>query len=157
MGQVDPLDAAREAREERQHAAGARAEIDHEVKGASASGGEHGLLDLGVGVVQRAQLVPVFGDAPEIGVGGGDTLAFHFAQAGEVALDFRVGGINPGDQPVDEGARPPFPRQAIEDPCAFGQAFDQAGAGEEFEVARQAGLALVQDLRKLAHGQLAVR
>jgi hypothetical protein len=45
--------------------------------------------------------------------------------------------------------------QAIKDPAAFAKAVEQAGSAKELQVTRYSRLALPQNLRKLAYGQLA--
>lgn len=47
--------------------------------------------------------------------------------------------------------------KAVEHPGALAEALDQAGVGQELEVARDARLALSQNLSELAHRPLAMR
>jgi hypothetical protein len=157
VGQVDALDAPCTGSKKREHPAGAGAEVDDEVERAAACGGEHGFLDVGVGIVQRAQPVPLLGDTREILLGGGGAFGLHRAQLVDILL--QLGVILPhGDvERVDQIAGLTLDRQAVEHPCPFRQALHQTGGREEFQVPGQGWLALVQHLCQLSDRQLAAR
>ncbi len=129
---------------------GARAEVDHEVERARAGSGQHGLLDVGFRIVQRAQAGPSRRRR-------GEVLSRRLRPArpsprrsrSRVAADVRRHRDRWRRSSVSTRPAPAPLRASGRTPSAFRQAFDQPGARSEFQVPRQARLALVQDLRQV--------
>ena len=96
-------------------------------------------------------MVPLGGDAFEIG--GGVSLAFAMddAEAGVVAFTGLV--FQQVEDGVDQGAGTAVGGDAVEDAGSVGETFDQAGVSHQLQVAGDAGLALVEDARQLHHRQ----
>ncbi len=107
--------------------------------------------------MERADLGPVIGVGAEIGGGlfgaRGADLTETLAVADQDRLVLR--------QPLDDGLREAraraFMGQPEEGPGAFALALDEAGAGHQLQMARNAGLGLAEDFGEVGDVQLAVR
>ena len=111
-------------------------------------------LDRLVGDVQLADAVPFGGVAAEIGLRGVGARGPHGGQPLAVAREDRIGGIEPLDQLAGELGAAAALAQAEERPGAFAEALDQAGLGQQLQMARDARLRLAQDVGEVGDGQL---
>ena len=142
--------------QEAQQAAGAGADIQQ-------VGGPVGLeqalqlgLDQGTVDAEVALAVPARGPAVEIAFG---LLAAGLAHGGETLPVEHQRRIVVGQQAAERARHPRTLAAlgpAVEHPAALAEAVEQAGLGQDLEVARDARLALAQHLDQLAHRPLAL-
>ena len=92
--------------------------------------------------------------AAEIVLRGGGARAAHGGEPLAVARDDRIVGIEPRDQRARDVGRAAALAEAEERPGAFAEALDQAGLGQEPQMARNARLRLAQDFGEVGDGQL---
>ena len=150
-----PIACAGARPEQLDHPAGAGADIDQPAERPSAERTVDRPLDLALGDVERADLVPHFGVAGEIAVGrlgalGADRLGPR-----------RIGGeqrlrrsVRPLVDEREQRLDPLRIGERQEHPAALLAPLEHAGVGEDLEVARNARLALAEHLRQLADRQL---
>ena len=138
------------------HPAGAGADVDEAAERPLAKRAIDRALDLALGDVERADLVPDLGVAGEIAVGS----------LGALGAD-RFGPRRVGGEQCLRRRRPPSSSisansgstrsglgEGQEHPAAFLAPLENSGIGEDLEMARDARLALAENLRKLADRQL---
>ncbi len=140
--------------EQFQHAAGAGAEIEQRADRPVGERGADRVLHRFVGDMQLADAIPLGGVAAEIGLRGGRARGAHRRQPLAVAR-------HASDRP-DRAARarraplrrrPPCSAEPEERPGAFAKALDQAGFGQQLEMARDARLRLAQNLGEVGDRQ----
>ena len=139
-------------REQFEHAAGPRAEIEQAANRPVADHRQDRRLDPALRRVQRADRVPVGGALGEI---GRRLLAPRFArrrQPGAVGGEGRVGGIDAGDERARQRAA--GVGEPIERPGAFALALGEAGFDQQFQMPRHARLRLAENGDELADRQL---
>ncbi len=112
------------------------------------------VLDRFIGDMQLADAVPLGGVAAEIGLRGGRARGAHRGEPLAVARDGRVGRIEPRDELARELGAAAALAQPEERPGAFAEALDQAGLGQELEMARDARLRLAQDVGEVGDREL---
>ena len=141
--------------EQFQHAAGAGAEIEQRAERPVGERLADRALDRLVGDVQLADAVPFRGMRAEIVLRGcgARARAPRRAARGRAAA---IGsfGIEPRDQRARELGAAAALGQAEERPGALAEALDQAGFGQQLEMARDARLRLAQDLGEVGDRQL---
>ena len=140
--------------EQFEHAAGAGAEIEQRAERRAGERRADRRLDRLVGDVQLADAVPLGGMAAEIGLRGGGARGPHGGQPLAVARDGRIAGIEPRDQLARELGAAAVLAEAEEGPGAFAEPLDQAGLGQQLEMARDARLRLAQDVGEIGDRQL---
>jgi len=144
------------------HAPGAGADIEQGAQRSAIKLGYQRIFDQLIGDVQLAQFVPLasmtleiaFCDAFARFADCGQFLAIGLADRCEFGA-FALGNGEHACHGVDD--RSPAVRGcwgAQEHPAAFAAAFCQAGIAQDPDMARDARLALAEDLRELAHRQL---
>ena len=114
-------------------------------------------LDLAVGDVQGAQLVPALGVVAEEAHGGGLAALLQGVEPRAVGGDAGVPGIEPAHELAHQGrvvARGDEP-EARE--LGLAEALQQARLDQQLEMARHARLALAQDVDIVADGQILAR
>ena len=149
---IDADGAVGARREQFEHAAGPRAEIEQAADRPVADHRQDRRLDPALRRVQRADRVPVGGALGEI---GRRLLAPRFArrrQPGAVGGEGRVGGIDAGDQRARQRAA--GVGEPIERPGAFALALGEAGFDQQFQMPRDARLRLAENGDELADRQL---
>src|SRR5690606_37296111 len=117
---------------------------------------EHRRLHRLFGHVKLAQLVPAFGHLGEI---GRRLFLLRGPDRGEplhVADAVRTVRLEPADQPARQVAPCPVRRQPVIGPGALCVAGNEASVGEELEVARDARLALAENLGEILDRMLAL-
>ena len=112
------------------------------------------LLDPLVGDVQAADPVPVGGVPGEVLPCRLRPIGPHGAQPLPVVGDRRIGGVEVGERPADDAGAGPDVGEAEERPRPLRRTGDEAGLGEQLEVARHPWLRLAQDLGEVRHGEL---
>ncbi len=144
--QIEPNCRLRAAGKQREHPARAGAEVDHLPKRPLGRGGQDRGLDVGVGDIERAQLVPQRGVAFEIGLGLGRPFRPDFSQTVTISAQTSVMLIDDRQDTVENGPAGRVGGESVEGPAAVGEAFDQSAGGEKTQMPGDAGLALVHDL-----------
>ena len=139
--------------EQFEHAAGAGAEIEQRAERLVGERGADGVFDRLVGDVQLADAVPFGGVRAEIGLRGGGARLPHRGEPLAVARDGRIGRIEPREQRARNLGPAAVLGQAEERPGALAEALDQAGFGQQLEMARNARLRLAQDVGEVGDGQ----
>src|SRR6516162_1560485 len=81
-------------------------------------------------------------------------LALDRAQSLKIESDRRIGVAARGHKLARQRTRRARLAQAIKDPATLTEAVEQAGLTQKLQVTRYPRLALPQNLRKLAHGEL---
>src|SRR5207302_4148541 len=112
-------------------------------------------LDLALVDVERADAVPLHGIFAEIGGGGFGALTLDCGKPLEVERDRLVGLAASGDKMPAQRARRAARTEAVEHPAALAKPVEQPRLAEQLQMARDAGLALPEDLRQLADRELA--
>ena len=154
---VDADSLAGERGEQFEHAAGAGAEIEQDVDiGGADQAGERG-LDLGLGDVQGADLVPMAGNPAEIGLGGALPGLDDARQTLAIALQERVIGRQQVDDEAGHGCAGAGLGQTEQHPAPLLVAVDQTGLAHQLEVTADPRLALRQDGGELGDVEFAMR
>ena len=137
-----------------QDAPGAGADVEQ--VGHLLAGDELGELALHLVVVdiEGAQFVPLHGDLAEVVLGPAGALAHQFLEALQIAQHRRVVVRQGVDQGLCQGRRRAMVGQAEIDPAALAVAVQQAGLGQQLQVARQPRLALAEDLDQVGDRQV---
>ena len=140
--------------EQFEHAAGAGAEIEQRTDRAVGERGLDRALDRRVGDMQAADAVPLGGVLAEIGLRGGGARGAHRGEPPAVAHHHRIGRIEPADQRLRDVGDAAALAEPIERPAPLAEAIDQAGFGEQLQMARDARLRLAQDFGEVGDRQL---
>ena len=112
-------------------------------------------FDLAFCDMERTDLVPAAGDIGEVAVGGVRALSPDGLDPRGIRGEQRLGrGIGPAIDQREHRLDPLRIGQRQEHPAAFLAALENSRIGENLEVARDARLALPQDLRELANRKL---
>ena len=152
---VDPDRLARARPEQLDHPAGAGADIDQAAERPVAERVVDRPLDLAFGDVERADLVPDFGMAGEIAIGGLGALGADGLGARGVGSEQRLGcRVGPGVDEREHRLDPFGVGKRQENPAAFLAPLEHARVGEDLQMARDPRLALAEHLRELADGKL---
>ena len=140
-------------REQFEHPAGAGAEIEQRAERPVGERRADRGLDGRVGNVQLADIVPLGRVAAEIGLRGGGARSPARRPAARGRAAMRIVGIEPGDQRARDVGRAAALAEPEEGPGAFAEALDQAGFGQQPQVARNPRLRLAQDFGEIGDGQ----
>jgi hypothetical protein len=154
---VDADGLAGQRREELEHAPGAGAEVEQEVDLVGADEGGKGGLDLGLGDMQGADLVPMAGDPAEIGLGSALAGLDNACQALGITLQELVLGRQQVDDEACDGRSGAGLGEAEQHPAPLLVAIDQAGLAHQLEVAADPGLALGENRCQLGDVEFAMR
>ena len=141
------------AANEFEHAAGAGAEIEQRADRLVGERRADRVFDRGVGDMELADAVPLGGVAAEIILRGGGARGAHRGEPLAVARDDRIVGIEPRDQRARDIGDAAALAQAEEGPRSFAEALDQAGLGQQPQMAGQPRLRLAQDFGEVGDGQ----
>ena len=141
--------------EQFEHAAGAGAEIEQRAERLVGERGADRGLHRFVGDMQLADAVPLGGMRAEIGLrrGGARLRAPTASRSRSRAMVGSAGSSRVDQRARDLGAAAVL-GQAEERPGALAEALDQAGLGQQLEMARDARLRLAQDVGEVGDGQL---
>ena len=107
--------------------------------------------------MEGADAVPFGGEPGEEGLGGLRPLRPHRGEPGAPGGEPRIGRVEAVEQRAEKGGRRAAVAQAEEGPGALAMALDQAGFGEQLEVARDARLRLAEDVGEIGDRELALR
>ena len=140
--------------EQLEHAPGAGAEIEQRAHLDARERAGDRLLDRLVGDMELADAVPLRGVAAEIGLRHLVALRAHGNEPLAIARQRRVVGIEPRDELARELGRAAALAQTKERPRSFAESVDQAGLGEEPQMARNPRLRLAQDGGEVRHREL---
>ncbi|MNR07616.1 hypothetical protein D3C85_1237440 [compost metagenome] len=138
--------------EQGQHPARAGAQVHDPFERAGAGRLFDGGFDGALADIEGAHLVPLGRDLFEIAGGVDGALLAHLVQTAMVGL--ALGVVQQVQHRVDQAARQRVVRQTVEDSRPVGESFDQPCVGHQFQVARHARLALIQNPRQLHDRQL---
>src|SRR5262249_42905241 len=130
--------------EQLEHAAGAGAEIEQGADRGIRQRREDRHLDRLIGDMELANAVPLRRALAEIVLRRGCALRAHGSEALTIAREHRVVGIKAGNEFAGELGGAVALGQAEEGPRAFAETLDQAGLGEQPQMARDARLGLAQ-------------
>src|ERR1700726_3137447 len=144
-------------RQNLQHAAGAGADVEEIARIGGGDDLDQGRLDLALIDVERADAMPLVGIFAEIGAREIGALPLDRAEPLQIEGDRRVGIVAGGDQLAGKRACRARLAETIEHPAALAEAVEEAGFAQQFQMARNPGLALPEDLRQLADSELAAR
>src|SRR6202040_2410638 len=144
-------------RQNLQHAAGAGADVEEIARIGGGDNLDQGRLDLALIDVPRADAMPLVGIFAEIGACEFGALPLYRAEPLQIEGDRRVGLAAGGDQLPGQGACRARLAEAIKHPAALAEAVEEPGFAQQLQMARNAGLALPEDLRQLADVELAAR
>ena len=106
--------------------------------------------------MQRPDLVPVRGVAGEVGAGLADPVLADVVQPLAVSGEFGVGGVHPVQNRLHQTPLRLGAAKAVEHPGPVREALDQPGFAEQLQVARDARLAVAEDLHQFGDRQLLV-
>ena len=106
--------------------------------------------------VQLPQFVPARRDFREIGRRLGLLAAAHAVEPEPVSRAFRIVAVEPLDQPAAELGGSLAVGEPVIRPRSLGIAGDEPGVGQQFQVARDAGLALAKDFGQILDRVLAL-
>ena len=137
-----------------EHAPGAGAEIDEKREGTLAQRLVHGGLDLFLGHVQRADLVPLAGMGSEIGLRRFGAGLLHACGAGAVAGDRQIARVETRHDGAGERRLGAGLGQTEEHPAPLAEARDEARLRHQLQMPADAGLALPQDLGQILDVEL---
>src|SRR5581483_4969587 len=140
--------------EQLEDAPGPGAEVHEERKGPPPQRLVHGVLNVLLGDMERADFVPLGGMGLEIGLCRLRARLLHGGGAGTVARESQVGRIETCDDRRRERALGAAFSEAEENPRALAEAGDEAGFGQELQVPADARLALTKNLREVLDVQL---
>ena len=151
---VDADRIGRAGREQFDHPAGAGADVDQAPKRPLAKRPVDRLLDIAFGDMERANLVPDAGMDAEIAGGGLGAVGAHGLEPGRVGAEQVVGAlIGPLVDQREHRRDLVLVTERQKNPASFLAPLEDAGVGEDLEVARDPRLALAEDLRQFAHRQ----
>ena len=149
MGAVDAERPTGTGREQTDDASGTGADVEQVADGARAGQVQQHALHFLLGDMEGTDVVPLVGVRLEVAVGSGLSGALDGEQALAIAGEGRVGRV----EQRDDGAGDAVIGESVKHPAALGDTVEQSGIAEEPQVARDAWLALPQDLCELADGE----
>src|SRR5262249_17935369 len=143
---IEPEAALNLLTEKLEHPPGTGPKIEQGAERLFGKRGADCILNRIVGHMQVADAVPLGGVRTEIGLRGGGARLAHRSKPRAVPRDDLVCGIETIDEcPRDVGAVAVFGKTE-ESPCPLAKSLDQAGLGQELEVARNTRLGLPEDV-----------
>ncbi len=144
--------------EQLDHPPGAGPDIDQRVEGAVTDRALDRTLHFGFGHVQRADGVPDIGVSGEIALCGFRPVPPDRIEPRQVlGKDCAAFVVGPGGNEVEQRLRTPDGREHQKNPASFLAPLDNPGIGKDPDMPRHSRLALLEQLRQLADGQLHAR
>jgi len=152
LGQVQANGALGQGCEQGEHAARARAQIDHSMEGAGSGGLQQRPLHLGLVHIERTDLVPSGGVAGEIGRGVLGPGRLNVGQAIRVPNQHGIVRIDHAQQRLGRALMTRLAGKPVKHPGAVGKALNQSRLAQQLQMAGDARLALIQNMRQFHHG-----
>ncbi len=154
LRQVEPERRLRPRRKQAQHPSRARPKVDHPPDPAPRRRRNDRFLDIGLGNMQRTELIPTRGVTREVGFGRRRTLGSDGRKTVTIAGKMGVMGVDDRKDSIEYGPAGGVRREPVENPSPVGKPFDQTARGQQPQVPRDARLTLVHDLAQFHHRQL---